>query len=439
MIYEVTNLNDSGPGSLRAGLAMSGPRIIVFRVGGTINLSSSLEINNPYVTIAGQTAPGGGITISGKNIAQTVLSIYTHDVVVQYLRLRKGFIQGGNDSASVARADHAYNVIWDHNSVSWTQDESFAVGGGTDPNNQPHNVTHSWNLVSEPLYPHATSLLTNNGYGFAGYMTDIDAHHNLFANTSHRNPLIKNKTFRFVNNIVYNWSFYASQTGMGAAVDFIENLYKYGPLKNTGYEIQVYTEAQCSPGDQVPGSPSLYVSGNIGPHNVNPANDNWAMVRQVTCENGSEIGALSTQYQRTSPLPVIPVPIISQPADQLENTILPDVGASKKLDCLGNWVSNRDTVDARIIDEYRTNRGTLVSNEANVGGWPLMANGPSCTDTDHDGMPDAWETKYGFNPNSAADGSQDTDGDGYTNVEEFLNGGSPDTTPPLAPTGVRVL
>lgn len=449
-IIEVTNLNDSGPGSFRDAITQSGPRIVVFRVGGIIQLSSSLEISNPYITIAGQTAPGGGITISGKNIARTVLSVYTHDVVIQYLRLRKGHISGGNDAASVARSDLADNVIWDHNSLSWTQDESFAVGGGSDPNRQPHNVTHSWNLVSEPLYPHATSLLTNNGSGLAGLMTDIDAHHNLLANTSHRNPLVKNKNFKFVNNIVYNWSFYASQTGMGAAVDFIGNLYKEGSLNDingTGYEIQVYTEAACSPDDQVPGTPSIYVNGNIGPHNTNLNNDNWGMVRQVTCENGSEMGTLSTQYRRTSPLPVVSTPTISvHPANQLESTILPLVGASRKLDCSGNWVSNRDTVDERIIREYQTNKGVLVSNEADVGGWPIIANGTPCADTDHDGMFDMWESQYGFNPNDSADSSQDADEDGYINVEEFLNGTNPtsgnsqssDTTPPPAPTGFRV-
>ena len=169
------------------------------------------------------------------------------------------------------------------------------------------------------------------------------------------------------------------------------------------------------------GNSSLYVAGNIGPNNANPVNDNWVMVREITDENGDTVGALSTKYRRATPLPALPVPITVDPVNTLEAVMLPTVGASQRLDCLGNWVPNRDAVDTRIINEYNTSRGIIPATENDVGGFPVIANGTPCPDSDHDGMPDAWEQAHRLNPNNAADGAQ-ISSNGYTNLENYLNG-----------------
>lgn len=438
VICEVTNLNNTGPGSLRACIELSGPRIVVFRIGGTIQLPGGIAIKNPYITIAGQTAPGGGITISGKNSTNVVLSTRTHDVIVRYLRFRKGYNaatpSNDGDASNVTNVSGAvYNVIYDHCSMSWTQDENGEIWGDSLVNQQPKNVTYSWSIFAEPLIQHSKNFITGANSNKSEEINDIDIHHSLFQNSSERNPLIKNKTFRFVNNIVYNWSRFATQLGGGVNADVIGNLYKSGPLngtysatiapKSSVYEIQVFKTSNST----TPlGSPSLYVAGNIGPHNPNPNNDNWGMVREISSEGGSELGPLSTQYRRTSSLAALPVPITVHPASDIENLVLPAVGASRRLDCLGNWVSSRDAVDTRIIQEYHANKGIIPTTENDVGGFPVIANGVPCADTDHDGMPDAWEDANRLNKNNPADGPL-LGSDGYTNVERYLNGSTAQT------------
>lgn len=428
VICEVTNLTDSvppKPGSLRACTDANGQRIVVFRVGGTIPLVKDIVIRNPYITIAGQTAPGGGITLDGRNSPNDVFAVTTHDVIVRYIRMRKGYNtitpKNAGDGISIAGG---YNIIFDHCSSSWSLDENIGIWGNTKfP--LPSNITLSWNLVAEGLGPHRNFLIGSQSI-MAEAMVNIDAHHNLFANSYERSPLVTIKTFRLANNIIYNWSRSATRLGGGVNLDVIGNLYKAGPLNGTYnpksvYEIQEYPSPDST---TPPGSPSIYVLGNIGPHNTNPNNDNWQMVRQVASAGGtteSQSGPPSTQYRRNSPLPALPIPITIYPVSQLESMLLPSVGASQRLDCMGNWVFNRDAVDKRIINEYKTNQGTLPATEADVGGFPAIANGAPCADTDHDGMPDTWEDTNGLNKNSPADGPA-IHSSGYSNVERYLNG-----------------
>jgi pectate lyase len=448
VICEVTNLNKTGPGSLQACISLNVPRIVVFRVSGTIELTGGMAITNPYITIAGQTAPGGGITISGKNSRFSLFSIRTHNIIIRYLRFRKGY-----NSATISQDGDSFSGIYDvatsiadHCSISWTQDENGSIWGNSS-GPQPHDITFSWSIFAEPLGSHPTNFMTGSSGNASEYMTNVDVHHSFLANSSLRNPLIKNKTFRFVNNIVYNWARFATQLGGGVSADVVGNFYKAGPLngtysatiapKSSVYEIQVFK----NPNTETPlGSPSLYAAGNIGPHNLNSSNDNWAMVREVSSEGGSELGPLSTQYRRTAPLPALPIPITSHPADVLENVVLPTVGASQRLDCMGNWVSSRDAVDARIIQEYKDNKGIIPITENDVGGFPTIADGTPCADTDHDGMPDAWEDANGLNKNNPADGPA-IHSSGYSNVERYLNG-TPSSDPSLpiqVPTNLRIL
>ena len=438
-IYEVTNLNSSGPGSLRAGIEMTGPRTIVFRVAGIINCNISggqkgLEIRNPYLTIAGQTAPGGGITISGKNFVQgNCITNYTHDVILRYIRIRHGYT-GYSEGDNIASSTAASSSIYDHVSLSWGTDENASAWGA--PQN---NLTYSWLMMYEPLMlvnesNFSKGFLTGSGNNASENMTDIDIHHSFIANTTHRNPLIKNKSFRLVNNIIYNWKFSATALIGGVNLDVIGNYYKAGPLRQGHIPYEVYV---CpTPGPDTPlGPPSIFSSGNIGYHNPTPASDDWGMIWEVTSEGivdewetpAKLIGVLPAQYRRVTPLPTLPYPITVQSAAELDNKVLPTVGASHRLDCMGNWVESRDTVDRRVISEYHNLQGNYYVNEESVGGFPVIDPGTACTDTDHDGMPDQWETAKGLNPNNASDGPT-LHTSGYSNLERYLNGESATTT-----------
>jgi pectate lyase len=421
VVIEVTNLNDSGAGSLRACVRDSRPRTCVFRVGGTIELLSNLDVDSPYLTVAGQTAPGGGIQLSGRNMTQAMVRVRAHDVVWRYTRIRKGYNASTPDQGGgvFAVLPGAYNVIADHNSLFWAQDENLTIWSTA--STAQHDITLSWNIVAEPLASHPTSYITGAATrAVADAMTDIDAHHSLFANSSHRNPLIKTRSARIVSNVFYNYAFYGTQFGGGVNGDVISNLYRAGPLNQRSvHEIQAFPGGN---GTAANGAPSLYVAGNVGPSNPTGTGDDWStMVRQVASENGSETGALSTAYRRSTPLAPKGVAITAHPASGLTTTVLPLVGASRRLDCDGSWVSARDAADARVVNDVAAGTGRIPTTEAEVGGFPVIAAGTPCADSDHDGMPDAWEQARGLNPQSASDGSA-VGADGYTNLERFLAG-----------------
>jgi pectate lyase len=446
VVYQVTNLNDSGPGSLRAGVEMSGPRTIVFRVSGTIVLKNRIAISNPYITIAGQTAPGGGIQLVGEkgtNFNGLIL-VNTHDVIIRFLRLRMGNV--GEEGLRATYGIHigdmglrpVHNVIVDHVSIHWAHDENFTIWG-SNGTMAPRRITLQNSISAEVLDGHSTHIVVGGvNPDVSRNMTDLDFHGNLLANSSHRQPLIQAaERVRWVNNIIYNWGFYASQSGPGVHVDYIGNLYKAGPLaKNDSRlsEIQVflYDPDRCNSQRYMQKDPSIYASGNSGPFH---GSDNWEMVKRVSCENGSIRETLPTQYRRGSPLAAAGVPITVRTSGDLEEHVLPDVGASRRLDCLGNWVSNRDSADARIVKEYADNQGKIVKTELDVGGFPRIASGEPCLDTDGDGMPDAWEEMMGLDPSDPSDRNR-VNASGYTMLEVYLNGLT--TGAPGAPTGVRV-
>jgi len=428
-IIEVTNLNDSGAGSLRACLLATMPRTCVFRVGGTIQLNTHLAVRSPYLTVAGQTAPGGGILISGKGMADNVVGIATHDVIWQYTRIRKGYSVGCSNSttsdcgAALNLWSGSYNVMLDHNSTSWNQDEGIGIYDNDATRNRIKNVTASYNLIAEGLVSHSTGFLTGGVSTLAAQMTDIDLHHNLMMNDSHRNPLLLNKSSRLVNNIYYNQGYYINQVGGGISADIIGNLYKLGPLNTSWvHEIQGFTAADTNVS---PGSPSIYLFGNKGYHQTNPAGNQWVMASKVIGENGSDSAGtpIPSDWRRGTPIADTKYPISAQSVADIEDSIVPIVGASRKLACNGAWIDNRDSVDTRLIDQYSTDTGIieLPSNESAVGGFPVIADGTPCTDTDHDGMPDMWEISRGLDPDDAADRNYVSD-NGYTNVQNYLGG-----------------
>ncbi len=436
-VIEVTTLADGTnpvpPGSLRAALQASGPRTVVFRVGGRIELEDYIYIVNGNLTVAGQTAPGGGIMITAKNSAPySLIDIHASNVIWRYTRIRKGWHPAGAGSGTNRGTALGISggtlIICDHNSVSWNQDEGFGVSRSI---TALSNITISANLVTEGLADHSTAMLTgSDSPEKSAEMTDIDFHHNAMMNNNHRNPLLKNKTSRYVNNLHYNNRFYMNQYLGGILADVIGNVYKPGPMTTASRN-----EIQAGVGNatSAAGTPSLYLLGNKGWHQPNPDGDQWILANQVTGENGSQMGPIPLAWRRPSPMADTAYPIVAEPANGLEATTLPIVGASRRLDSLGNWVAARDAVDARLIEQYVTNTGitSLPVTENDVGGFPVIAGGTPYVDTDRDGMPDAWEAAHGLNPNDPADRNFMAS-NGYTNLENFLNGpASPPSTAPL--------
>jgi pectate lyase len=430
-VIEVTNLNDSGTGSLRAALQAPGPRIIVFRVGGTIEIETALDVSEPYLTIAGQTAPGDGICLrlSPKDAANDsvnradMLMIATHDVVIRYLRLRLGPHPKGRHGRCLGiypwRDYVPYNVIVDHCSISWGTDENFTVWTPTGSAGVPHDLTVQRSIISEGLYGHACGFIS--GGDDCEDMTDIDVHHNLFAHNSNRMPLLKNENGRVVNNIVYDWEWYGSGFEGGVTADIVGNYYKIGPSDTGEYEIEWQTHWSSCPDTGPPGNPSVYIAGNKGPHNSDPQADNWPMIH--ACPDWDNCGAMLTAYRRTTPQRTPTYPITVDPVLDLDSVLLNDVGCSRRLDASGKWVTMRDAVDSRIVTEYQTGTGMIPKTPSDVGGYPTYNDGTPYPDSDSDGMSDTWEnTKFG---SLSRNGTGDLDGDGYTDLEEFLNGTDP--------------
>jgi pectate lyase len=435
-VIEVTNLSDSGAGSLRACVQASGPRTCVFRVSGTIALLSPLRIDNPFITIAGQTAPGGGIQINGKAYRDNVITVNTNDVVIRYLRIRQGWnnapdysTAGGNGGGSGISLESGgrYNVVVDHVSMAWSVFKTVSVWSSTGSHN---NLTFSWNVFGEPLYPANDAVnmnISSSSTAIADGMTDIDLHHNLFTSQDHRAPLLCNRSGRFVNNVIYNWRYYAVR--LKGNWDVVGNAIKAGPFTGGNaptHEIQIFDSGEAN---ATTAAPSVYLTGNVGPHNgFDPARDNWSTLTAMSIDEsrGEGSATVPTWYRRSTPLstPAGTAPITTHPVANLATVMLPIVGASRRLDCDGRWVMNRDATDTRIVTTYLNGTGpsTPLNTENDVGGYPVIASGTACADADHDGMPDAFETARGLNPSDASDRNGKTVQPPFTNLEAYLNG-----------------
>ncbi|MGD8814195.1 MAG: hypothetical protein PVI78_06930 [Anaerolineales bacterium] len=397
-VIEVTSLADSGPGTLREALENPSPRVIVFRVAGIIELEEHLSINHPYVTVAGQTAPGGGICLKNAGLV-----IATHDVLIQHLRVRpgnEGDVEPENNDAIAILGPHgnldgAYNVVIDHVSASWGEDETISTWYGA------HDITISWSIISEALNrsrhrkeTHSAGLLI----GDSSY--HVSVHHNLLAHNDFRNPLIsEGGTHDIVNNVIYNWGVLPAEIFdlMGNTfLNFIGNHFIPGPSTVEGpYEI-LFNE----------GDPRIYVQGNLGPHRPDPTVDEWALVGF----GWGEAGVASETYRSLTPFET--ALITTSSAAAAYESVLAGAGAT---------LPNRDAVDSRVVDQVSQRGGAIIDSPDDVGGYPQLAGGISLVDTDHDGMPDVWELEMELDPEDASDGSGDLDGDGYTNLEEYLH------------------
>lgn len=424
-VIEVTNLNDSGPGSLRAAIDASGPRIVIFQTGGTIVLMSGLKITNPYITIAGQTAPGGGITLKNHSTHQlSSLQIWTHDVIIRYLRFRPGpgdNISGNTDSLEIR---DGHNIIIDHTSISWSVDEAFSTWSENSEPGKIYDVTMQWSIISEAL---RNSVHPSGAHSMGALLgrktTGVSLHHNLMAHNDERNPRIKGGSFDIVNNVVYNFGEYAAwftNTNAPLRANYVANYIKPGLNSNTS-----------RPGVVLPasGDIELYVQGNIDHYRVNDTIDDWLSVGKWSGPNDI------TRYAQILNRHEFPI-VTTTSALEAYDQVLAGAGVT---------VPIRDTVDQRIVDDVINGTGTIIDDPSQVGGYPNLPSGTPIVDSDHDGMPDDWENLRGFDPNDASDGSQDPDGDGYTNVEDYLNSLVPaegffsDETPPSMPENLSTL
>lgn len=412
-ILDVTNLNDAGPGSFRAVVEANGPRIIVFRVSGTIEMWSELNVINPYITIAGQTAPGMGICL--KNYRFRVAA---DNVIVRHIRVRPGDNAAEKSGVSGVDVDGidviaGRNIIIDHCSVSWSVDEALSVT--ENPQRGPlDNVTIQWCMIAESLncsiHPkkcHGYGSLVRGAWG-----SQYSFHHNLYAHNFDRNPRPGNNhnmnddpdgyIFDFRNNVVYNWG----EIGAGYNTDGVTT--PYPSITKMNFICNYYVQGPNSPGDKAfrekcPLS-KAYFSGNW--MNGTCPKDQWSLVVFGSNLTEEQIKA----YKQSRPFKVAAVATDDAPAAYKK--VLADAGAT---------VPRRDAVDTRIVNEVISRTGKIINDEDEVGGWPVLESTSPPVDTDHDGMPDDWEAARGLNP-KVNDSAEDRDGDGYTNIEEYING-----------------
>jgi len=420
-IIEVTNLNNDGPGSLRAcAQDASGPRVCVFRVAGEIVLAGSrLKIRNPYLTIAGQTAPGDGITLrAGDDLVRPIISFEdgVHDVVIRYLTVRGGKGSGERDGLTF-RSGH--DIILDHVTVEWATDE--LVGINPNAGETVSNITIQRSILAEAFRPHSTGILLLG----EDDLSQITLHHNLFAHSGHRNPLVDNaKRVEFINNVVYNWHARAGGTVADAEVDFIGNYFKAGPWSSPENIIR-HEDSDPSMPDVIYPDPSIYAQDNLAkPFQPDPSADNWNLFNYHYRLTGS----LPTSWRRFASIPS-PIPVTVDSAQGAYDSVLADMGNNARLDSLGNWIFRLDIVDRNISSDVTRSTGPAqdsdIDHQDDFGGYPAIDPGIPYSDTDHDGIADEWERLYCFDPHDASDSPEDADEDGYSNVEEFLNGTVP--------------
>lgn len=403
-VYAVTNLNDAGPGSLREAVEAGGPRTVVFRVGGVIALKSKLVVRNPYLTVAGQTAPGDGICLKNYTFGCSD----THDVIIRHVRVRVGDETGTTQDGSGARGcDH---VIFDHCSVSWSIDEGFSSREG-------RNITVQRCLIAEALHlaDHEKYKGTGKGHSFAASISgDVGSfHHNLLAHCTGRNWSLAGGLDRtgtklagrldVRNNVVYNWRDRTTDGGV-RELNFVNNYYLPGPAT------KVFTLLKPDPGDPDRGM-RAFADGNVIDGKPEFDADNWK----------AYVGPADGMAKVRAPHLLFEPFVKTQSAKEAFESVLADVGATKP---------KQDAVDRRTIADVRERKHTytgskgklpgIIDSPKDAGGWPEYRSGAAPADADRDGLPDDWERAHGLDPANPADGAAYRP-DGYTNLEHYLN------------------
>ena len=412
-VIKVTNLDDSGVGSLRYALEnyKNQPRTIIFDTSGIIELQSEIKIKyDSYITIAGQTAPGDGICL--KNFPLTISDC--HDIIIRYIRSRPGDEQDCGTSCDVIDAMNVrtgYNIILDHCSLSWSIDAildltvetgwstvqycllSEALFDSKHPKNEPHSMAAGWD---------GNSKNGDGEFGGGSY------HHNLIASCNSRTPrldkylgvtTLKPDLIEIANNVIYNWDGNGAYGGENAYVNWVSNYYKYGP--ETSRKDQIF---------QADGDCQMYMDGNFvyGYPNVTANNSIGLYLGSVTAGTTKSDVLLDKVFYGFSTNHLVGL----QSATDAYQSVLNGVGAA---------LPKRDSIDTRIINDVKHRTGKIIDSQTEVGGWQNYISDTAYTDTDNDGMPDFWEDKYELDKSNANDRNDYTIGNAYTNLEVYLN------------------
>lgn len=435
-VITVTSLEDSGPGTFREACETGGARIIVFNVSGIIKLRTPINIRAPYITIAGQTAPGDGVCITGASVL-----LDTHDIIIRHMRFRRG-------QKDVAFRDDALggncvgNVIIDHCSAMWGLDENMSLyrhvynrqDNGKGLKLPTVNITIQNSIFAEALDTY------NHGFGatIGGYNSMFCR--NLFSSNISRNCSIgMNGDFNFVNNIIFNWWNRTIDGGDNTSrINIINNYFKPGPItpKNKPIANRIIKLETGRSVETKKQYGKAFVNGNIVEGSMKVTKNNWDGGVQGYNFDTAETPIDQVKMEKAFSMPNVTI----MKADEAYEWVLKNVGAT---------FPKRDAVDLRVIRTVITGKPYFVENAPipdsiyvkrrlpadsyrygiitdpeQVGGLPDY-NGVPYIDTDGDGMPDIWEKRYGLNPDDPNDAAQDCNGDGYTNIEKYINGINP--------------
>lgn len=429
-VFVVKSLDDRGPGTLREACEQGGARIIVFNVAGIIKLKCPINIRAPYITIEGQTAPGNGVCIAGESVL-----IDTHDVIIRFMRFRRG-------STEVTRRDDGLggnpvgNIILDHVSGSWGLDENMSIyrhvydrKDGKGEKLPTVNITIQNCIFSEGLDTYNHAFGSTIGGRNSTFMR------NLWANNIARNPSVgMDGDFGFANNVIFNWWNRSADGGDDKSFfNFINNYYKPGPItpkdKPISYRILKPESGRAHKDSLVFGK--AYVNGNIVEGNETVTKDNWAGGVQI--QDLPDAGKYTAAIKVDQPFPMAPISMMT--AKESYTYVLDNAGAI---------LPARDDVDKRIVEDVRTGKITydknavpytakfvkrrlpadsykdgIISDISQVGGYPEYKGTPY-KDSDNDGMPDDYEMKNKLNPKDAGDAVKITKS-GYSNIEVYLN------------------
>ena len=433
-VYHVTRLADDGqPGSFRHACNQSGKRTIVFDVSGTIYLTSELRLKNGNVSILGQTAPGDGVCI-----ADYPFSIATSNVIIRYMRFRLGNRNVANHEGDGLGGMDQQNIVIDHCSVSWSVDECLSVYGSK-------NISVQWCYVDQSMVASGHSK-GNHGYGGNWGGSGASYHHNLLAHHTSRTPRLgprpstqTDERMDLRNNVIYNWGGEGCYGGEGMKVNIVNNYYKPGPgtpsgtkgmrIAAIGIRTSEYTHHDTDkPNDwdkmwHVWGK--YYVNGNVNTKYSDVTSDNWTygMYNQI---NDSKVDYTYTQETKDTMRIEKPIAygyITTHTAQKAYDMVTRYAGASYRRDSHDSYITDDVLAGtAKYSGAGQEGKG-FINNQDEAGGWPELASTEAPTDTDQDGIPDEWETRYGLDPNNTNDGrvcSLDEKGY-YTNLEVYCN------------------
>ena len=414
VIYVTTLEDNNNVGSLRYAVNQTGARIILFKVSGTIQLKSNLNITNGNVTIAGQTAPGDGITLRDYTVY-----IGADNVIIRFMRFRMGDVTVQENDAIWGREQK--NIIIDHCSMSWSTDECASFYDN-------ENFTLQWCLLAESL---RNSVHDKGKHGYGGIWGGVKAsfHHNLLAHHDSRNPRFCGSRYSnnpddelvdFRNNVIYNWGANTAYAAEGGHYNLVNNYYKAGPASSNRTRI-IQPYADDGSNKQPKGTYGiLYVDGNYVTESSTVTNDNWQGVHMHSSFTSYAPGVVKSDIKSETEFESGGV--TTHTAEEAYKKVIVYAGASLA----------QDSVDIRIQEETASGTVTftdggngssngLIDTQDAVGGWPDLKTEQAPTDSDNDGMADDWETANNLDPYSPDDAQlKSVDGE-YPNIEVYIN------------------